>query len=255
MKLPVLLLACAIMPLRAADTISLRADSWPPYNESPGSATEGYLIDLARAIYTPLGYTIDYRLMPWARTLDEVRAGRIDGAVGAAGEESLRMPQQMMGVSNNAIFAPIKATWTYDGIASLQGRRLGCIKDYAYEPELDNYIAANGGDSGKVFLSTGDDALSRLFQLIVAGRLDAFVENPIVVAYQLRGAQSAHAGTLKQIGVTGAASPLSIGFSQTPRGEKLAAELDAGMQRLRKSGELARILARYGVPDWQSDSP
>ena len=58
---------------------------------------------------------------------------------------------------------------------------------------------------------------------------------------------------LRTAGCTQTADALFLAFSpQQPGGAKLAQLLDEGMQRMRKSGELARILQRYGVQDWVS---
>lgn len=44
-----------------------------------------------------------------------------------------------------------------------------------------------------------------------------------------------------------------MGFTpQNPNSPKLAGIYDQGIRALRASGELAAILARYGVEDWES---
>lgn len=65
-----LLLCCSVFStpcLGATDTIVLVADEWPPFNTLPSGKHQGYIVDIAREIFEPLGYTIDYRIVPWTR--------------------------------------------------------------------------------------------------------------------------------------------------------------------------------------------
>ncbi len=72
-------------PLAAsARTITLVADSWPPFNGTPGAEPEGYMVDIARRVFAAAGYTVSYRLLPWKRAVEMTRAGTYDGVFGAS---------------------------------------------------------------------------------------------------------------------------------------------------------------------------
>ncbi|WP_157729877.1 transporter substrate-binding domain-containing protein [Bacterioplanes sanyensis] len=84
----------------AAQTLSIRSDTWYPMNGDPQADKPGFMIEIAKAIFEPQGITIDYRLMPWERALSEVRAGRIDCVVGAYVEDApdFVFPEQPWGL-------------------------------------------------------------------------------------------------------------------------------------------------------------
>lgn len=52
------------------ETITLVADEWPPFNSVPGSAREGFLVDVARTVFSQNGIGVSYRLLPWKRALE-----------------------------------------------------------------------------------------------------------------------------------------------------------------------------------------
>ena len=58
-----------------ADTISLRADIWPPYNATPGSDKPGYIVEIATEIWNNEGHQVNYATVPWERAISEARSG------------------------------------------------------------------------------------------------------------------------------------------------------------------------------------
>jgi polar amino acid transport system substrate-binding protein len=50
----------------------------------------------------------------------------------------------------------------------------------------------------------------------------------------------------------GSTEVLYLAFAPGKQGAERAARLDAGIRSLRQSGELGRILARYGLGDWKA---
>jgi len=240
----------AVLPAAQADTITLRADDWCPYNCDPASEQPGYAVEIARKVFEAAGHTVDYQLMPWARTLVEVRNGNVDGAIGAAPDEAegLVFPELNIGVADNSFWIKKGNAWRYAGPASLESIRLGAILDYTYSADVDAYLAANRGKAGKVTLATGDDALEKNFKMLDLGRLDAVIENTAVARYQLK-----ELGLTEAMETAGAfeADPIYIAFTPAkPQGAEYAKLLSEGIAKLRASGELAQIMARYGLKDW-----
>ena len=70
-----------------ADTISLRADIWPPYNATPGSDKPGYIVEIATEIWNYEGHQVNYATVPWERAISEARSGNIDCILGALPDE------------------------------------------------------------------------------------------------------------------------------------------------------------------------
>lgn len=62
-----------------ADNIEIQADEWCPYTCQPNSDREGYLIDIARTIFEPIGHKITYVTTPWNRALNQAKNMKTSG--------------------------------------------------------------------------------------------------------------------------------------------------------------------------------
>ena len=67
-----------------SDTITIVADDWCPYNCEPGSDSPGYVVEVAREVFSMAGYSLEYKYVPWARAVREVDKGTYNGAIGAS---------------------------------------------------------------------------------------------------------------------------------------------------------------------------
>ena len=97
----------------AAGTVTLVADEWPPFNMAPGGPRQGYMVDIAREVFEPLGFTVEYRTMSWVRALDDVMAGVHDGVIGATRAEarSLVIPEECLGLDRLAFYVRKDSQW------------------------------------------------------------------------------------------------------------------------------------------------
>ncbi len=233
----------------SADTITIRADSWYPINGDPGSDKPGYMIELAKKILGDAGHTVDYRLMPWERAVDEVRQGNIDCVVGAYIEDApdFVYPSESWGLDESRFFVKQGDPWRFEGLDSLANIKLGLIGGYAYGEDFDQYIEANP-DVGQFV--KGDNALEKNIKKILGGRITATVESPLVMQAKLKdmGLQA----DIVAAGNLGEPSDMFIACSPAKSSSKALVELiDTGTQNLRASGELQDILDKYGLPDWK----
>ena len=244
----VLMLAAA--PAIAA-TLTVRSDSWMPFNGDPKSARPGYMIEVLKAIFEPKGIQIDYQLMPWERSKDEVKKGAYDAIVGADKVEAdgYTSPKETFGRFRNAFFVLAANEWKYQGVASLNQVRLGVVEGYAYNDEVDEYIKK--APQGKVIAATGDDALPKLLKMLQAGRIDAILEDATVIAHALK-ANNIPFSQVLVAGDLGEAKDLYVAFSPARETSAKYSEIfSAGIVELRKSGKLKQILDRYNVKDWK----
>ncbi len=236
-----------------ADTITLRADEWCPYNCEPGSDKPGYMVEIARAVFEPMGHIVDYDLTNWSRSIMQVRRGRIDGIIGAMKSEApdLVFPDIETGFAGAAFFVRKGFAWRYTGINSLEKVALAVIQDYGYG-KIDSYLETHRG-TPKVITTVGEDALAINIRLLLKGRVDAVLENEAVFRNTATDmgvlAEIDHAG---DDGETGENNFVYIVFSpKNPQSAAYAKALGEGMRTLRTSGRLAEILARYGLSDWR----
>jgi polar amino acid transport system substrate-binding protein len=236
---------------RDTSTVILVADVWPPYNCTPQDNNEGYMIDVAREIFEPLGYKVDYKIVPWPRALAGTLEGSYDGAIGCARSEGpeLVFPEQELLLTSVAFFTLADNPWQFAGEASLNNVRLGVTSEYDYVDWLDAYIVREADDRDKVQAVTGYRPLEQNLRKLVKKEIDVLVGNGDTVKYEVQ--QLGLTDKIKMAGMDPQSIPCFIGFSPgTPSGSRLAAEFDEGMRRLRSTGRFAEILAAYGLADW-----
>ena len=249
-----LIILCSVIhfvlfPLVAsADSLKLRGDQWCPINCARESDKPGYMIDIARAVFEPLGHTVDYDVVNWTRAMKMTRDGDFTAVIGASKLDArdFIFPEQRLGADKPCVYTSKESTWVYTGNArSLEGlKTIGVVKDYCYGQAWDLYLKSSPVN---VVLSGGDDVLAQQFKLLRAGRIDAFLEYASVVTHFLMShpqeSSPRNAGCESQVS-------LYIAFSPTnPNSGKYASELSEGVISLRKSGKLQEIYGRYGITD------
>lgn len=233
-------------------TITLVADEWCPYNCALENNQKGYMLDIAKAVFEPLGYTIDYKIVPWSRAIKHTLSGRYDGAIGATKEE---LPNAIfhtppLGYSANHFITRNDSSWSYNDIESLMDIRLAVIQDYDYGKAINQYLS-HRKDSRNVFSITGNGIAKKCLKLLLRNRIDVYLEDKNVAFYQAK--QLNILGHIKSAGHDDANLALYIAFSpQSPHSSKYAQILSEGIHSLRYSGHLARILNNYGLSDWKT---
>jgi polar amino acid transport system substrate-binding protein len=242
------------LPARA-DTIRLVADDWFPYNGTPGAVREGYLIDIARAIARDDHDQVSYQLDAWQDAIRRVRSGESDCVMGATSVDSsgLRFGPETFGRTVNVFYTLMDSRIRIDAMGDLTRWRLAVIAGYDYGDTLGRYLAV--ALPGKIAtIANRDDPLEVALRDLLAHRVDVLVDDPNVVT-----------AAAERLGIAGRIRPagqlpeeLDLYFACTPTGDRgsvILDKLNAGIRRLRSSGELAIILARYGMKDWRELPP
>ncbi|PKM22507.1 MAG: hypothetical protein CVV10_03945 [Gammaproteobacteria bacterium HGW-Gammaproteobacteria-14] len=246
--IPVVVMAAMVAaPVVFAETIRLRADNWFPVNGDPAAARPGYGIEVLSRVWSR--YTLDYRLMPWARSLDAVRAGDADCVIGAFPGDApdLLYPQQPLGTDGVGVYALQADSWTYDGVESLQWRNVAVISEYSYGDVLDQWLA-DPRNAIRIQMAHGAEALEGNIRKLLAGRVDVLLESPMIMKNALRRLNLDH---LVQLAGEGqAAQPFYIACTPgNPRVAEWLEAFDQGVQGLKDSGEWGELLSRYGIEE------
>lgn len=249
-------LCLTLMSAQAGDKpqniITIAADEWCPINCNPaaakfGNAGYGIGIDLAKAIFEPMGYTVRYVVMPWSRALELVRQGKVDAVVGASvsDEPTLIFPNSAIYPISDDFYVLKDASFTFKDISSLKGHRLGVIKDYGYNEIISNYIKSVHHVSGAVQETTGEDALRQNIEKLLAARIDVLVESRPVMDYTLK-----KMGMQDKIRWVGSIpnNNVYLGFSPAlQQSAQLARLFDKGIKELKTNKKIEAMYKNYGL--------
>ncbi len=213
---------------------------------------EGYVIDVVKAIFQNRGYTVTIKNQPWNRALETVQAGKANGilAVTKSAAPDLIYPRHEIANYIPAVFSLNTKPWNYDGVASLKQVRLGLIQNYGNgegNPELEKYLESK---SSRISYIAAQDGDLHLFLMIEAEHIDAMIEDQLVGNFILEKMGKKHlfkSNRIQQNYIYG-----YIGFRPADKSsQKLADIFDEEIVKLRKSGQLKRILDVYGLSDWE----
>ena len=232
-----------------ADVITLRSDEWYPMSGVPGSDKPGFMIEIAERAWADSGHTVDYQIMPWERALVAVEQGEFDCVVGAyhADAPTFIFPEEAIGMDDAGFYGLVGDKFAYS-IDALKAKKIAVIGGYAYdEGEIDELIKAGGAN---VQVSKGNSALEKNIKMLLAGRVDIAIESPAVMEAKL--SEMGVAGKVVELTTLNDPSGLHIACSPNkPTSELYTQQLSAGVKKLRASGELVKIMAKYGLTDWK----
>ena len=239
-----LLLAISVAKLAAVD-IKFQADRWMPINGRADETPPGYAIELLVQVYTDSD-TFTYTLEPWKLALANTHNGVCDAAIGAAIDEAdgLIVPKETIGHLQFALWAKIGSAFTYNP-ESLKSAKIGVIEGYTYWPALDKLVKAKNQNL-KVF--TGDNPLADALDALIKGEIDVLPEATPVFNWALHERNLAQDDFVQKF--TFDSGDLFIVFHKSDTGQFLADKWDRKIAELRKSGQLAKILAKYCTQDW-----
>ncbi len=254
------LIMCAFLFLSSkafAETVTIAADRWCPYNCEPGSEHPGFMIEIAEKVFAKHNIKVEYLVVPWTRAIEESRQNKYTAIVGAAHKDApdFVFPETAQGLMRNSFYVKKGDTWKFTNIASLAKISLGVIADYSYNEELDKYIVKNKKNSKLIQVISGDGALDTNIKKVVAGRVGAIIDAEYVINYTL--AQNKMIGKIEKAGAVPPTKNdnLFVAFSpKNPKAKEYAEMLSKGTDELRKSGQLQKILNFYNVTDWNKSS-
>ena len=224
----------------AAERLRIGAeDDWQPYSYAVDGVPRGFAVDLARAAWAAAGVEVELVSLPYARCMKEVDnnelAGCFDTLRDSRQEARYRWHQQPLFKARIGIYARADQPTSRVDLAALRGKRIGVTLGYDYGEAFD-------GDAA-MLRDTAPSDLSSLRKLVV-GRVDyALVYDR--VATQIARQHPELDQKFRQVGVL-VEPTLYISFARNyPAIERYIALFDQGLEKVRKSGEYARIEARW----------
>lgn len=214
-------------------------DDWRPYSFVVDGKPVGFAVDVARAAWAAAGVDVDLVPLPYARCMKEVDNGTLAGCFDtlrdARTESRYFWHKRPLFKARISIYGRTGGAKDKVDLESLPGRRVGVTNGYDYGDAFDN-------DPHMLREVSPSDLVS--LRKLVAGRVDyALVYDR--VAQQIAKDHPELAQGFVQRGVL--VEPLIyISFTKLQPGlESAIARFDTGLDRIHRSGEYARIEARW----------
>lgn len=243
-----------LLPSRAhSQELKVQADLWCPYNCEPHSAAPGYIIELLQAIYEPKNIQVRYEVVPWDRALVQTRDGRADAAIAATEHEvamfGLLAGHESVGYSSDCLYVTPDNKLKFTSAEDLgMLKRIGISSGYSYSEDIDAWLK-KPANRGKIIVQKGENPAEINARNLALGRLDGVIEDNHVMQHMVTklgiADKVALAGCQKQTRIFVAFSP------RTKDAPQMVKQFDEGLEALRQSQQLAKILAKYGLTDWK----
>lgn len=232
------LLLCLFALNTQAKEYSVAAYAWKPFIDLEAEHN-GISIELIRQFFATQGDTIKVVPMPWVRSLNLLKNGKVDilPAVWFTQERTETMIYSESYISNRLVFIKSKDNaFEYDGLESLSGKVVGVVREYAYGEE---FLA-----DPNIIFSVADSLLVNT-KKVISGRIELTLDDEIAARAELGK------DILDKIEFTKnplQESPLYITcLIKNPDCKGMIESFNAGLEEVQRNGELKKLLSGLGI--------
>lgn len=230
-----LLLFASIAPLAHALTLAVE-DSWEPYANADGT---GMSVEIVREAYRSVGMDVNFEVLPYARLLLEVKAGRYVGGFNVAREASRENDflwgGEMLFLARAHYYQHVSRPLSARSSRELRhGERIGVIRGYEYGDLFhDNDAIA------KIWADRHD----QIIRMLQIGRVDSVILFEKTANLFFR---EMHLGEEILAAFPSEPSRIYVAFSRShPLAGYYLGKLDEGLARIRANGTYQAIIDKY----------
>jgi polar amino acid transport system substrate-binding protein len=229
--------------------ITLVGDYWCPWNcNDPTKQNLGIAVDIAKAIYEPKGYTVEYIMVPWVRAVNEVLAGNYTAAIAASPSDSndFIFPNVPL-FENNYYYAVSKdSNFKYIDNNSFKGEVIGIVQGYHFTGQIGKYIDDNYQNSQIIHKISGDEASALNIKALINKHTDICVDDQYVIKYV--ASINNMSNDIKIVDSIQDHEKGYLAFSPALKESKeLAALWDETYPKLVNDGTIKKILTKYHI--------
>jgi len=224
-----------------AEKISAINDSWSPFL-SPDLPGQGIALQIVRAAFKEEGHEVEMKFAPWARSINSVKEGSVDILVSTwwTKERSTFLNYSDKYLVNNIKF--IKRTgdsFEFDGLASLNGKTVGIIRDYGYG---DKFKKANN------FKKPETNKLINNLKKLTSNRLDLTLEDEIVARALIKNEAPELKDKISFSTTSLSSNTLHITSGlKNPKNKQIITAFNKGLEKIKKNGIYDSILKSHGL--------
>lgn len=223
-----------------AATITAAQDPWAPFVQKDVSSP-GVSVEIIVEAFKTQGHTVDFKIMPWSRALEQVKSGKIDVLVATwfTTERTSYLKYSDPYLENALKFMKRSGdSFEYNGIESLNGKVVGVVRNYGYGDEFLN---------AKTFKKPESNDFIANAKKLVAKRIDLTLEDELAAKFTLSNAGmnlddfsfTKNALSVNRLHVT-------VGLANPNHNEYIDA-FNKGLVEIKNDGTFDKILAKYGI--------
>ena len=235
----------AARPADARTTVTFGTEGvYAPFTflDEQGKLT-GYDIEVVQAVAQREGLDVKFVPTPWDSMFLALDSRKFDGVANQIGknpdrEKKYAFSDSYLQAGAQIIVRGDRPGSFNEGLASLKGLKVGTGVGSNFSKYLEAYNAKNGN---AIQIKYYDGTLTTVLQDIIAGRLDATLNERLTVGYNVRKLSL----NVKVVGEPIEKEPSFFVFRKDAEGQALAQQFDKGLAALKKDGTLARISQKW----------
>jgi polar amino acid transport system substrate-binding protein len=208
---------------------------------------EGIMVDIARAIFEPLGFKINISFRPFKRALQENTNGHYDGFIGGNKEQLKNnlFPQYVTTPNRTILYKRSGLNWSYSGPGSLKKVTLVSVKGFKYgNTHIDNFVAKKN-NINLVTVPVGNH-IEKMTKLLVKKRGDVFAAGELTTQYKLK-ASPLRKKIIPDPAIVGTFHNYISIHPNSKRAKRLISIINRRFERMYDDGSLKRIYLKYGI--------
>jgi len=222
-------------------TLTVFGPDYPPLFMASGQTMEGVDGEILTGFAEATCLSTNVTVVPAASVIEGVRGGQADVAGGGwypTAERAEVVGQTEAAYADPAVVVGIDPS---GDLSEYEGRTIGTTQGYLWVDDL----VAWGGDNVRLY-----DSPDAVFQDLLNGRIDAALMAVNEAGYRLAenpGTDLTYEVTTEVDFVEATQNPAVTNFPHTKENTALGDALNAYVDEIRESGELAEILEKYGI--------
>ncbi len=226
-----------------AEPLVLAAPDARPTTFLADGKPTGILVDVVTEAFRRTGRSVDIKLMPWARCLEEARTGVVDGVFPIfrrpEREQFLAYPNEILLPQLVVLFSRRDTKIAFSGdLSELRDVNIGIVRDTSYGRKFDQ--AVKDGALRKIDLAHD---IEQNLRKLVRGRV------VLIANYRFGVLEAAeHLGLLaeiKEISPSIESVPSYLAFTRQRDFAKPLDDFQAALASMKKDGTYDRIIGRY----------
>lgn len=227
------------IPMSYAANVTIAQDPWPPFIID-NSNTPGISVEIVTAAMKTQGYDVTFKVMPWARALDQVKKGAIDmlPATWFTKKRSTYLIYSNSYLKNNIKIIKLSGSpFMYQDLKSLDGKKVGIIRGYGYN---DQFLTS------KRFKRPASKDLVTNLKKLKSKRIDLTISDELV-ARSLMKKNKINANDFSFSKKNMSTNKIFVTSGKAnPNGQKYIKAFNKGLTVIQSDGTFNKILKKYG---------